>query len=75
MATTKRSAAKKTGGSSRKLALKKETLKDLSVGARGRAAKGGTYVMVSSKPYSGGLSGSVPLPPPPVSYGSTSYSG
>jgi hypothetical protein len=43
MATTrKRTAARKAGGSSRKLALKKETLKDLS--PKRPTAKGGALI-------------------------------
>jgi hypothetical protein len=44
MATTRKrsSAAKNKGSSSRKLALKKETLKDLT--PQGRAAKGGALI-------------------------------
>jgi hypothetical protein len=45
----KRGAEKKNDGSSRKLALKKETVKDLTPGARGSAAKGGTTYVVGSR--------------------------
>ena len=53
MAKTAKSATQKAGTSpSRKLAVKKDTLKDLNLPASGQAVKGGTmsYVMPGFKP-------------------------
>ena len=67
MAKAAKSATQKAGTSpSRKLAVKKDTLKDLNVPASGQAVKGGTLYYSIAKP------GFKP-PPPAPSGGSLSY--